>query len=327
MALISNDAIGNYVVLTPLLTAITDVFAGARIDYFTGNRTRELTSEDERLHRVIPFLDASLSEPLPLDVPYDWVINVEQDWPARWLAGTLSAGCPHAVLSGPALGSSLRQDRTWPADDRSRLWQDREWIRPNLKEDHPSLKTDFIGEIFLRAVGFEGPVPAYRVPMKHPSARDYPDAWIATSASLTDKLWPSEKWVEFVRSVSRSGLRWGLLGAKPGPASASWKGDDASDALLALESVQDWRGSLTLPEVVGALHSVGKVVTLDNGILHLAAAARAQTVGLFRPGIHRLWCPPVPHIHPIIPSHSSDPVAAISVDQVMKAWQGIERGT
>ena len=81
--------------------------------------------------------------------------------------------------------------------------------------------------------------------------------------------------------------------------------------------VKDLRGHFTLPEVVGALSTAKLVVTLDNGIMHLAAATDTKTVALFRPGIHRLWTPPKRTIFPIIPS--SDRVDDISVSAVLGA--------
>jgi ADP-heptose:LPS heptosyltransferase len=43
------------------------------------------------------------------------------------------------------------------------------------------------------------------------------------------------------------------------------------------------------------------IVTVDNGIMHLAAASGKPTVGLFRYGIHRLWLPPVGAVKAITP--------------------------
>ena len=52
------------------------------------------------------------------------------------------------------------------------------------------------------------------------------------------------------------------------------------------------RGRITLPQVAGAIAKAKAVVSLDNGILHLACSTATPTVGLYRNGIHRLWAPP-----------------------------------
>jgi ADP-heptose:LPS heptosyltransferase len=78
-------------------------------------------------------------------------------------------------------------------------------------------------------------------------------------------------------------------------------GGGVEEAIAKSGMVQDLRGQLTLPEVVGALAMTNLVFTLDNGILHLACATDTPTVGLFRYGIHRLWAPPVSNLKVIVP--------------------------
>ena len=62
------------------------------------------------------------------------------------------------------------------------------------------------------------------------------------------------------------------------------------------------------------------VLTIDNGILHLASAAGAKTVGLFRHGIHRLWAPPFANLTVLTPGEGHE-VAEIEVDTVMEAMK------
>jgi ADP-heptose:LPS heptosyltransferase len=109
----------------------------------------------------------------------------------------------------------------------------------------------------------------------------------------------------------------GLLGAKPKTQSAFWKGASDEDKFVEA-GVLDFRGEFTLPEVVGAISRAKLVVTLDNGIMHLASATDTPVVALFREGIHRLWAPPNPHLTVLHPAPSSD-VKEISVDDVIQA--------
>jgi ADP-heptose:LPS heptosyltransferase len=60
------------------------------------------------------------------------------------------------------------------------------------------------------------------------------------------------------------------------------------------------------------------VLTLDNGILHLAAATTTPTVGLYRYGIHRLWAPPAPNLT-VLTSGDGRRVADIEPDVVVRA--------
>jgi len=75
---------------------------------------------------------------------------------------------------------------------------------------------------------------------------------------------------------------------------------------------------MRLPAVAGALARAKAVLTLDNGILHMAAAAGAPTVGLFRHGIHRLWAPPVAGLT-VLTAGEGKPVSEIQPERVIEA--------
>ena len=83
---------------------------------------------------------------------------------------------------------------------------------------------------------------------------------------------------------------------------------------------EDMRGVLTLPQVAGALANAKSVVSLDNGILHLACSTETPTVGLYRNGIHRLWAPPSPSLKVIEPGEGAT-VDSISLKAVIEAVQ------
>jgi ADP-heptose:LPS heptosyltransferase len=151
------------------------------------------------------------------------------------------------------------------------------------------------------------------VPTADPG-REIPDLLIATAASLPEKLWPIEKWIEVLKGFKGS---IGLLGAKPSEQGKHWKGADEEAKLLDI-GVQDLRGTFTLPQVVGALANTRAVLTIDNGILHLATAAGTHTVGLFRHGIHRLWAPPFDNLQVLTPGEGRE-VWEIEVEAVQEA--------
>lgn len=58
---------------------------------------------------------------------------------------------------------------------------------------------------------------------------------------------------------------------------------------------------MTLPQVVGAIEGARLVVSIDNGIVHLACATDTPVVGLYRHGIHRLWAPPSANVRIVEP--------------------------
>ena len=319
LAVIANDALGNFVVVTPLLTALRSRHDPVCLDFYGGIRTQELQDASPLIDYSYPLHN---SEPQAAEVAaatrlslgeYDLVVNVESGDQAKSFAGRLAE--EDCFVVGPCRG----QDGDLPfADDAvGRLATDPFWTAADLTTRYPMLETGFIGEIFCRLAYLKGTIPPYDVPLADPG-RPIPDVLIATAASLPDKLWPAEKWIDVLELLNHSGVSAGLLGAKPENQRRFWKGDDAEETILESGFVQDLRGEFTLPQVVGALARAKRVLTIDNGILHLAVAARTPVVGLFRFGIHRLWAPPFPNLTVLTPDEGR-PVSSIDVGTVWEA--------
>jgi len=308
---IANDALGNFVVSTPLLTALRARWQPTFLHYYGGVRTAQF----ERASTLIDGGFALFGSGLRMANPgstYDLVINLESSPLAKAFAGLVSG--PDTAMVGPALAE--RADLDFGDGDRADLWRDQDWTAPDLTQRFPFLTSGFIAEIFLRLSYLEGPLPRYAVPTA-PIDEDLPDVLLATSASLPEKLWPFEKWSELLRRLNAENRSIGLLGAKPSGGKGGWKGEGLEDQLVSDGLASDLRGKYTLPQVAHAV-SARPTVTLDNGILHLAAAGDQSVVGLFRYGIHRLWTPPVPPVVPVV-ARQGHPVSEISVEEVWEA--------
>jgi ADP-heptose:LPS heptosyltransferase len=197
-------------------------------------------------------------------------------------------------------------------DERGRLWQDKEWISPDLVTRFPFLDSGFIGELFCRLAYLEGAIPSYSVTKEEPTIRT-PDILIATAASLPEKLWPVQKWLDLILALPS---KPGLIGAKPSQQKEFWQGGSGEEELVAAGLVHDLRGQLTLPQVVGALARAKQIITLDNGILHLGVSTGTPVVGLYRHGIHRLWAPPYKNLTVVTPGEGK-PVSDITPEQVL----------
>jgi len=300
IAVIANDALGNFVAATPLLQMLRFKWEPCHITYVGGTRTQELQDASDLFERSLilhgrPFRDT-------LDEVQGWprfdlVVNLEQQPIARAFAAALATEDTFVV--GPCFNSDGRGELPYADDEVGMLAQDKDWLAADTPARYSFLQTGFIGEIFCRLCYLDGPIPTYRVPSKDPE-QDIPDVLIATAASLPEKLWPIEKWSAIVQNLSSNGYSIGLLGAKPDDQGKHWRGAEDEASLLEI-GVQDLRGVFTLPQVVGAIERTRSVLTIDNGILHLAAAAGTKTVGLFRHGIHRLWAPPFANLNAITP--------------------------
>ena len=255
--------------------------------------------------------------------PYDLVVNLEQT-PMSMVASAVLAG-EHGAVVGPCVGKGGRERLPFSDDERGRLAEDKDWKRETIREAYPFLDSGYIGEIFCRLAYLDGPIPRYDLPTVMPMGA-IPDVLIACSASLPDKLWTTEKWLASLGWLKEQGLSVGLLGAPPAKQKEFWKGSSLEDDLVASGMIEDLRGAFTLPEVVGALEMARLVLTLDNGILHLACAGSTPTVGLFRYGIHRLWAPPVPNLA-VLHAAPDQVVADIEVSTVVKALQAAVEST
>ncbi len=285
------------------------------LDYYGGKRTIELQRASDLFDWSYPLHGTPDDEAIATineRRPYDLVVNVETSDFAKRMAEEMCG--KNTLVVGPCRNGV--DDLGYADDDRGRLNADREWISEEVTVKYPILSSGFIAEIFCRLAYLGGPIPPYKVPSADPDM-GMPSILIATAASLPEKLWPIEKWVYVMQHLNRKGHSVGLLGAKPS-AQAAWQGADLEHLLIDNGYVEDFRGAFTLPQVVGALSKVCAVLTLDNGILHLATAVDTPTVGLFRYGIHRLWAPPSPYLKVMTPE-AGESVGNIHADRVLEA--------
>lgn len=315
IAILTNDALGNFVIATPLMQMVRARHPKATLHYYGGTRIHELSRSASYLDESIPWLGTPAREAAKnLPEPYDWVINIEH---SPWMRASVPMLAKEdGIVTGPALRPDGRGDLPFLENAEGRLWADQEWISTEVTQRHPELTSGHISEIFARIAGLEGPIPKYSLPAADPG-RDMPDVLIATTASLPDKLWGIEDWLALCDLVQKKGMTIGLLGAKPSVQGQFWLGADDESRIANHKGVEDLRGTLTLPQVVGAIERAKLVVTLDNGIMHFACATNTPVVALFREGIHRLWAPPVPNLHRTVTQKGAD-VAAIPFPDVVR---------
>lgn len=313
VAVIGNDAIGNFVVLTPLFQMLREELTPASLDYYGGTRVRELADASDLLDQTFPLHGTAPRDFLHVaaDRRYDLVINVERGAWAQAAAAVLSD--KGTKVCGPCLDPEGRGPWSHPGDERGKLWEDQAWLSPEITSTYPFLKSGHISEIFCRLAYRDGTVPRYALPSGDLGERF--DVIFATAASEADKLWPVENWIAAARFLQDKGLSVALVGAKPADQGKYWKGASDEEELLRQTGIVDRRGAWRLPEVVGALHQARLVLTLDNGVLHMAASGPAQIVGLFRNGYPRLWAPRLPTLY-AVESPLGEPVTAISWSEI-----------
>ena len=106
---------------------------------------------------------------------------------------------------------------------------------------------------------------------------------LGPTANWHRKVWPAERFAELALSLTAPdgalpGAGIAILGG-PGDQERSM----ANPVLTALPQALDLVGKLDLPEVAAALARAAIFIGNDSGLMHLAAAAGAPTLGLFGP--------------------------------------------
>jgi heptosyltransferase III len=112
-------------------------------------------------------------------------------------------------------------------------------------------------------------------------ATDRPVVALAPTANWGPKVWPEERFVALFCRLAAETLPGAVAAVLAGP------GDTeramAAPVLAALPDAIDLVGRMSLPEVAACLAGCTLFVGNDSGLMHLAAAAGAPTLGLFGP--------------------------------------------
>ena len=95
-------------------------------------------------------------------------------------------------------------------------------------------------------------------------------------ASVANKAWPPERWVECLRNLASAGVRPVLLGAKNESESANIIAQGAGEAIAA-----NLVGQTNLLELASVLAKCAVVIGPDSGPTHLAVAVGTPVVGLY----------------------------------------------
>lgn len=308
IAVLFIDQIGSFVVLTPLLRGLRERYPGCVVDYFSGERTRELEEAspliDSRFSiygngEALRQLPAYLAEREALAGPYDLAINCESG-PVTALV--MAALKPRYVV-GTCYEPELRGYLPQPLDGVDGLHAE-VWCKPEVLTKYAGiLRTQYIGEIFCKLARIETDFYRTEVPVAPPPpGLEVPPVLIATGGNRSAKLWPVEYWEEVIRWCESQGVQVGLLGAPPNQQTRYYKSAQDEQRLLERTSLVDLRGRLTLPQVAGALRRARACIAIDNGILHMSAAVGTPTIGLYGATPWVIWAPRVPHMRAMTPT-------------------------
>ena len=146
---------------------------------------------------------------------------------------------------------------------------------------------------------------------------------LGPTANWSGKVWPPERFVALflaLREHSLPGAR-AVVFAGPGAAERAM----ADPVLAALPDAIDLTGQLSLPEASACLARCALFVGNDSGLMHLAAAAGAPTLGLFGPTPAREYAPMGRRTAVALAAgpEGEAPMEGLSVDAALSAAQGL----
>lgn len=104
---------------------------------------------------------------------------------------------------------------------------------------------------------------------------------LAPTANWTGKIWPAERFIELGRTLLAGPLSGAAVAVMAGPGET--ERNLAAPVLAAFPGAIDLAGNLALPEAAACLKRASLFIGNDSGLMHLAAAAGAPTLGLFGP--------------------------------------------
>jgi heptosyltransferase-3 len=275
IGVLNSTNIGDTVLLSPVLEDVAAAFPGAEVVLFAGPSNLAVA----RLIDGVQPVPLRLSSPVEalrtiraqrLDVAVDF-----DQWPrvepvlcllsgARWTAGFRSPGQHrhHAFDAHVEHSDELHELDNYRS--LARLLGVESRAQPRVRPP--------------------GTVPAEELPSS-PYAVFH--LW-PTGVRSELKEWPWERWRELARELDARGLTIVLTGS---PDDAARTREFVASAGELGPRLVDAAGKYDLAQVVDLLCGSRCVVSVNTGVMHLAAAAGAPTIGLNGPTSERRWGP------------------------------------
>lgn len=279
LAIIHQAALGDTVLLLPLIRSLRQRFGGCRLTIVTKTNLGQMlemlglvdayTSADDREHSAWFREPEAAGEPnsRPAWADADLVISAVSSGVDAWAHNARLARAGTSV--GEALGGA-----------------------PGLLFFEPRPPADFAGHVCawhrqqLAAGGLSLPEPELPLPRSNPDG-----AMLIHPGSGGDaKCWPRERFVELGRSLKRNGiLPTFILGEVE---QERW----GTQAVAELQQEFSWYLHMGLYELAERMSRARMFVGNDSGVTHLAAAMGIPVLALFGPSNDVQWRPVGPGV-------------------------------
>ena len=247
---VTSSRIGDAVLSTGLLDHLIRSYPDSRITVATGPAAEGVFTRMPNLERLI------LMDKQPLG----------RHWLALWAASVGTVWDLVVDIRASALSYLVATRRR--AVMRKRPGHKTEQLAAILKLAPPPLPVAWTApEDRARAAALLPPGPPFIA--------------LGPTANWDGKVWPADRFVELYRQLASGPLAGARAVVLAGP--GEQERALAAPVLAALPDALDLCGALTLPEAAAVLARARLFIGNDSGLMHLAAAAGAPTLGLFGP--------------------------------------------
>ena len=138
---------------------------------------------------------------------------------------------------------------------------------------------------------------------------------LAPTANWSGKIWPAERFVSVGNALLAGPLAGAAVAVIAGP--GAMERELVAPVLAAFPAAIDLVGSLSLPEAAACLRRTSLFIGNDSGLMHLAAAAGAPTLGLFGPTPAGEYAPAGPRAAAVVAADGT--MTGLGVEQVLAA--------
>jgi lipopolysaccharide heptosyltransferase II len=267
--LIRPGGAGDAVLLIPTIHALQHAYPAARLDVLAEQRNYEAFPlaglrgriyRYDRLHELLAVVRRR----------YDMVVDSEQ-----WyrLSAVVARLCRSPVRVGFAT-NGRRRLFTHPIPYQTGEYEADNFLRLAAVADDPQGVTFPFIRVPPEAVAWTSSLPA---------VQGGPYVVLFPGASLREKRWEPERFVEVARYLTDRQKRVVVVGGK---AEAG-----VAETLANLTGAQNFAGQIDLSRTAAIIAGAEAVVSNDSVVLHLAAGLGVPTVALFGPTSIVKWAP------------------------------------
>ena len=280
--------IGDIVLTTPIIRSVRNAFPDAYIAYMGEKSAVSLLENNPNLNEIIPF---DFSRPTIFEQP-------RVAWELRRRKFDLAIDLfnnPRSALLTRATGADVRVG----AERRGRGKLYTVQVRDDGK---PKTAIEFHNQ-FIQAVGIEPTSDKTEIFLTEDEKReariylqwlDYENSPLDITKPIVGihpgATWPAKRWLP-----ERFAELADLIAAKLGAQVILTAGPNDADVIRAVmgHSIANVKVIRNLPlRQLAAIISLGSAyVANDNGTMHISAALRVPTIGIFGPGEENIWFP------------------------------------